>query len=185
MYSEPSSGIKLTAYSCICWFFHRIYYDARNHKHKIPRSNFVLTDTYHTNFTERILVFYGYRTFDTEKNCHVTCLLSVIPNIRSLTVCVLDTPPPLQLLTLKHRPAVGLGVAWSWCSAETRHWSQLAHTQLPHWCNRGFAVHNHSCHSRELGMQHRLGSHHCNLRKENGFVLYPTIQNWIYEEEDW
>ena len=35
MYSEPSSGIKLTAYSCICWLFHRIYYDARNHKHKI------------------------------------------------------------------------------------------------------------------------------------------------------
>jgi len=25
MYSEPSSGIKLTAYSCICWLFHRIY----------------------------------------------------------------------------------------------------------------------------------------------------------------
>jgi len=25
----------LTAYSCICWFFRRIYYDARNHKHKI------------------------------------------------------------------------------------------------------------------------------------------------------
>ena len=35
MQSEPSSGIKLTAYSCICWLFHRIYYDARNHKHKI------------------------------------------------------------------------------------------------------------------------------------------------------
>ena len=27
--------MKLTAYSCICWLFHRIYYDARNHKHKI------------------------------------------------------------------------------------------------------------------------------------------------------
>ena len=26
---------KLSAYSCICWLFHRIYYDARNHKHKI------------------------------------------------------------------------------------------------------------------------------------------------------
>jgi len=26
MQSEPSSGIKLTAYSCICWLFHRIYY---------------------------------------------------------------------------------------------------------------------------------------------------------------
>ena len=24
MQSEPSSGIKLTAYSCICWLFHRI-----------------------------------------------------------------------------------------------------------------------------------------------------------------
>ena len=36
MQSEPNSGIKLTAYSCICWLFHRIYYDARNHKHKIP-----------------------------------------------------------------------------------------------------------------------------------------------------
>ena len=35
MQSEPSSGIKLTAYSCVCWLFHRIYYDARNHKHKI------------------------------------------------------------------------------------------------------------------------------------------------------
>ena len=35
MYSEPSSGIKLTAYSCSCWLFHRIYYDAWNHKHKI------------------------------------------------------------------------------------------------------------------------------------------------------
>ena len=35
MYSEPSSGIKLTAYSCICWLFHSIYYDAWNHKHKI------------------------------------------------------------------------------------------------------------------------------------------------------
>jgi len=34
MYSEPSSGIKLTAYSCVCWLFHRIYYDAENHKHK-------------------------------------------------------------------------------------------------------------------------------------------------------
>ena len=34
MQSEPRSGIKLTAYSCICWLFHRIYYDARNHKHK-------------------------------------------------------------------------------------------------------------------------------------------------------
>jgi len=28
-------NIKLTAYSCICWLFHRIYYDARNHKHEI------------------------------------------------------------------------------------------------------------------------------------------------------
>ena len=27
-------NIKLTAYSCICWLFHRIYYDARNYKHK-------------------------------------------------------------------------------------------------------------------------------------------------------
>ena len=35
MQSEPSSGIKLTAYSYICWLFHRIYYDARNHEHKI------------------------------------------------------------------------------------------------------------------------------------------------------
>ena len=35
MQSEPSSGIKLTAYSCICWLFHRVYYDARNHKHKV------------------------------------------------------------------------------------------------------------------------------------------------------
>ena len=26
----------MTAYSCICWLFHRIYYDAQNHKHKIP-----------------------------------------------------------------------------------------------------------------------------------------------------
>ena len=34
MKSEPSSGIKLIAYSCICWLFHRIYYDARYHKHK-------------------------------------------------------------------------------------------------------------------------------------------------------
>ena len=32
--SESSSGIKLTAYSCICWLFQRIYYDAQNHKHK-------------------------------------------------------------------------------------------------------------------------------------------------------
>ena len=24
--SEPSSGIKLTAYSCICWLLHRIYF---------------------------------------------------------------------------------------------------------------------------------------------------------------
>ena len=38
MQSEPSSGIKLTAYSCICWLFHRIYYDAWNHKHKIHGS---------------------------------------------------------------------------------------------------------------------------------------------------
>ena len=27
-------NIKLTAYSCICWLFHSIYYDARNHKNK-------------------------------------------------------------------------------------------------------------------------------------------------------
>ena len=39
MQSEPSSGIKLTAYSCICWLFHRIYYDARNHKHKMTLYN--------------------------------------------------------------------------------------------------------------------------------------------------
>ena len=26
MQSEPSSGIKLPAYSCICWLFHRIQY---------------------------------------------------------------------------------------------------------------------------------------------------------------
>ena len=26
MQSEPSSGITLTAYSCICWLFHRIYF---------------------------------------------------------------------------------------------------------------------------------------------------------------
>jgi len=26
MYCEPSSGIKLTAYNCICWLFHRIEY---------------------------------------------------------------------------------------------------------------------------------------------------------------
>ena len=25
----------MTAYSCICWLFHRIYYDARNNKHEI------------------------------------------------------------------------------------------------------------------------------------------------------
>ena len=37
MYSEHSSGIKLIAHSCICWIFHRIYYDARNHKHKVIR----------------------------------------------------------------------------------------------------------------------------------------------------
>lgn len=98
---------------------------------------------------------------------------------------MLNTPPPLQLLTLKHRPAVGLGVAWSWGIAEIRHWSQLAHTRLPHSCKRGFAVHNHSCHSREMGMRHRLGSHRCNLRKGNGFVLYPTMQNRVYDEEDW
>ena len=35
MWSEPSGGIKLTAYSCICWLFHRMYHNARNHKHKI------------------------------------------------------------------------------------------------------------------------------------------------------
>ena len=28
MQSKPSSGIKLTAYSYICWLFRRIYYDA-------------------------------------------------------------------------------------------------------------------------------------------------------------
>ena len=39
MQSEPSSGIKLIAYSSICWLFHRIYYDARNHKHKIMYNN--------------------------------------------------------------------------------------------------------------------------------------------------
>ena len=32
-------NIKLTAYSCICWLFHRIYYDARNHKHKHKITN--------------------------------------------------------------------------------------------------------------------------------------------------
>ena len=26
----------MTAYSCIYWLFHRIYYDTQNHKHKIP-----------------------------------------------------------------------------------------------------------------------------------------------------
>ena len=40
MQSEPSSGINLTAYSCICWLFHRIYYVARNHKHKIVMLTF-------------------------------------------------------------------------------------------------------------------------------------------------
>ena len=40
MWSEPSSGIKLTAYSCTCWLFHRIYYDARNQKHLLQ--DFVL-----------------------------------------------------------------------------------------------------------------------------------------------
>ena len=42
MKSEPSSGIKLTAYSCICSLFHRIYYDAHNHKHQILLVVFVL-----------------------------------------------------------------------------------------------------------------------------------------------
>ena len=82
-------------------------------------------------------------------------------------------------------PAVGLGVAWSWRIAETRHWSQLAHTRLPHRHYRGYSLHNHSCHSRELGMQRRLGSHRCNLRTEHIFVLYPTMQNWVYDNEHW
>ena len=34
VWSGPGSGIELTACGCICWLFHRIYYDARNHKHK-------------------------------------------------------------------------------------------------------------------------------------------------------
>ena len=38
MQSEPRGGIELTAYSCICCLFHRIYYDARNHKHRICTS---------------------------------------------------------------------------------------------------------------------------------------------------
>ena len=46
MQSEPSSGIKLTAYSCICWLFHRIYYDARNHKHKRIIQGFVEVGCY-------------------------------------------------------------------------------------------------------------------------------------------
>ena len=41
MQSEPSSGIKLTAYSCICWLFHRIYYDARKYKQKKGNNIFV------------------------------------------------------------------------------------------------------------------------------------------------
>ena len=43
MQSEPSSGIKLTAYSCICWLFHRIYDDAWNHKHKISTKCYIHT----------------------------------------------------------------------------------------------------------------------------------------------
>ena len=31
----------MTAYSCICWLFHRIYYDARNHKHKNSLSSWL------------------------------------------------------------------------------------------------------------------------------------------------
>jgi len=41
---EPSSGIKLTAYSCICWLFHRIYYDAWNRKRKIIFLSLVLRE---------------------------------------------------------------------------------------------------------------------------------------------
>ena len=28
----------MTACGCVCWLFHRMYYDARNHKHKILRT---------------------------------------------------------------------------------------------------------------------------------------------------
>ena len=38
-------NIKLTAYSCICWLFHRIYYDARNHIHKIEQNSFSYAPT--------------------------------------------------------------------------------------------------------------------------------------------
>ena len=53
MQSEPSSGIKLTAYSCICWLFHIIYYDARNHEPKIQNTMkyTFLVDKTHNPFT--------------------------------------------------------------------------------------------------------------------------------------
>ena len=54
MQSEPSGGIKLTAYSCIYWLFHRIYDDARNHKRKIPR---FLVDTLSKELNMKPAVF--------------------------------------------------------------------------------------------------------------------------------
>ena len=68
MQSEPSRGIKLIAYSCICWLFHRIYYDARNHKHKmvlIPSPSFLCP-----NNRNKCLFFYLHLTqqYTSEEN---------------------------------------------------------------------------------------------------------------------
>ena len=66
MYSEPGSGIKLTANSCICWLFKRIDYDARNDKRKkkLSENSQIHSRSGKSNCQHAFKKLYGVRVVD-------------------------------------------------------------------------------------------------------------------------
>ena len=59
-------NIKLNAYSCICWLFHRIYYDARNHKHTQKKMTIVIYTGTQMKGDMSVIKLGENKTFDIE-----------------------------------------------------------------------------------------------------------------------
>ena len=92
--SEPSSGIKLTAYSCICWLFHGIYYDARNHKHKIQSTSTQVFEHLVTNQTDQQNAYnlmFQFTANTAPITAHIRCCkspLKISPQCRTLEMII-------------------------------------------------------------------------------------------------
>ena len=66
MQSEPSSGINLTAYSCICWLFHRIEFDT------VLLHNYWATRTVQVSHIGRGKEYFSFQTIHTVCGKQVT-----------------------------------------------------------------------------------------------------------------